>query len=175
MNGAHDRFGVRARTRRRRQHAGRREAALALRPSMAPTGPAPDRLRVATWNLNSLRARLGAVERLLDRTRPEILCLQETKAASLSEAAATAFADLGYEVTHVGAGSYNGGAILARHSLEDVRGSGGFDDEHLDREPRVVSCVVQVPEPLRVVSVYVPMAGPSTTGTTSTSSRSSSR
>jgi hypothetical protein len=50
----------------------RRLAALALRPSLSPTGPAPDRLRIATWNLNSLRARLAGVERFLDRMSPAI-------------------------------------------------------------------------------------------------------
>ena len=65
----------------------RREAALAARPGMSPQGPAVDRLRVATWNLNSLRARLPAVERLLDRARPDIVCLQETKAATVQPAA----------------------------------------------------------------------------------------
>jgi exodeoxyribonuclease-3 len=134
----------------------RREAALALRPSMSPTGPAPDRLRVATWNLNSLRARLPAVERFLDVARPDVVCLQETKAASLSDVAAAAFERHGYGATHVGSGSYNGVAILARHPLEDVRGSGTLDDEHLDREPRLVSCLVRAPERLRVVSVYAP-------------------
>jgi exodeoxyribonuclease-3 len=134
----------------------RRKAALALRPSLSPTGPAPDRLRVATWNLNSLRARLPAVERFLELTRPDVLCLQETKAACVSDEAAAVFAQHGYEVAHVGTGSYNGVAILARHPLEDIRSSGALDDEHLDREPRVVSCLVRVPEPLRVVSVYAP-------------------
>src|SRR5688572_18196969 len=108
----------------------RREAALALRPSMSPMGPAPDRLRVATWNLNSLRARLPAVERFLDLTRPDVLCLQETKTAQVSEAAAAAFSRHGYEATNVGAGSYNGVAVLARHPLQDVRSSGALDDEH---------------------------------------------
>jgi exodeoxyribonuclease-3 len=134
----------------------RREAALALRETMSPTGPATDRLRLATWNLNSLRARLPAVERFLDRARPDVLCLQETKAATVSDAAAAAFARHGYEVSHVGSGSYNGVAVLARHPVEDVRGSGTLDDEHLDREPRVVSALVRVPDPLRVVSVYAP-------------------
>src|SRR3954452_1113043 len=134
----------------------RRNAALALRSSSSPTSPAPDRLRVATWNLNSLRARLDGVARLLDRAQPDVLCLQETKAAQLSEAAIAVLEARGYEATHVGAGSYNGVAIAARHPLADVRSSGDFGDEHLDREPRLVSCVVQSPIPVRVASVYVP-------------------
>jgi exodeoxyribonuclease-3 len=82
--------------------------------------------------------------------------LQETKAGSVSPAATATFAEHGYEVAHVGAGSYNGVAVLARHPLDDVRASGALDDESLDREPRVISCLIYIPEPLRVVSVYAP-------------------
>jgi exodeoxyribonuclease-3 len=134
----------------------RREAALALRPSLSPPGPAPEHLRVATWNLNSLRARLDAVGRFLDHARPDVLCLQETKAADLSAAARAVFEDRGYHAAHIGAGSYNGVAVVARHPIRDVEASGGFDDEHLDREPRAISVVVETPSPVRAVSVYVP-------------------
>lgn len=134
----------------------RRNAALALRESMSPTGRAPDRLRVATWNLNSLRARLAAVERFIDRVHPDVLCVQETKAASLSEAAEAMFERHGYQATHVGAGSYNGVAVVARHPIDEMRHSGDLDDEHLDREPRMASCLVRTPTPVRVASVYVP-------------------
>jgi exodeoxyribonuclease-3 len=135
----------------------RREAALALRETMSPTAPAPDRLRVATWNLNSLRARLGAVERFLERAAPDVILLQETKAAALSDDARAVFERFGYATVHVGNGQYNGVGIAARHPLRDEQSSGAFDDEHLDREPRVASCVVDAPDTsLRVVSVYVP-------------------
>jgi exodeoxyribonuclease-3 len=134
----------------------RRRAALALRPTMSPSGPAPGRLRIATWNLNSLRARLAGVDRFLGRVLPDIVCLQETKAAELPAAATEVFDRHGYRVAHVGFGSYNGVAVAARHPLGDVRSAGAFDDEHLDREPRLLSCVVDCPEPVRVVSVYVP-------------------
>ena len=121
---------------------------------MSPPGPAAaGRLRIATWNLNSLKARLPAVERFVERTQPDILCLQETKAAQVSAPAAAMFERLGYEITHVGAGAYNGVAIAARQPLTDVIGSGDFGDEHLDREPRVISAVVGG---VRAVSVYVP-------------------
>jgi exodeoxyribonuclease-3 len=111
---------------------------------------------VATWNVNSLRARLAGVERFLERVAPDIVCLQETKTADLSDAARVLFDRLGYRVAHVGVGSYNGVAVAARHPISEIRSSGGFDDEHLDREPRLASCVVEVPEAVRVVSVYVP-------------------
>ncbi|MEY2458919.1 MAG: exodeoxyribonuclease [Acidimicrobiaceae bacterium] len=134
----------------------RRNAALALRPSLSPAGPAPERLRVATWNLNSLRARLAALERFLDRAQPDVLCVQETKATQLSDHALALLEGRGYHAAHIGAGSYNGVAVAARHPLTDIRSSGELGDEHLDREPRVVSCVVQSPTPIRVASVYVP-------------------
>jgi exodeoxyribonuclease-3 len=134
----------------------RREAALALRPSMSPPGPAPDRLRVATWNLNSLRARLDAVDRFLAHAEPDVLCLQETKAADLSDVARAMFAAHGYEAVHIGAGSYNGVAVAARHPIRDVEASGDFGDDHLDREPRLIAAVIEAPAPLRAVSAYVP-------------------
>src|SRR3954470_12593693 len=80
----------------------RRQAALALRPSLSPTGPAPERLRVATWNLNLSRPRLAGVERFVGRVAPAIVCLQETKTAELSDAARAVFDRLGYQVAHVG-------------------------------------------------------------------------
>jgi exodeoxyribonuclease III len=123
---------------------------------MSPAGPARDRLRVATWNLNSLRARLAGVERFIERVRPDVLCLQETKTARVSEQARTMFERLGYHVRHVGSGSYNGVAIATTAVPTDVEGSGDFDDEALDREPRLISCVITTPEPVRVVSVYAP-------------------
>lgn len=134
----------------------RREAALAQRPHLSPVGPAPGHLRVATWNVNSLRARAAALRRFLDRAAPDVLLLQETKAAQVAPAAAEVFADLGYHVAHAGDGGYNGVAIAARSPLVDVLASGELGDEHLDREPRVIAAVVAGPVPLRVVSVYVP-------------------
>src|SRR4051812_13138723 len=134
----------------------RRRVALALRPSLSPTEPAPERLRVATWNLNSIRARLPAIERFLERTYPDVICLQETKTAQLSTPVIDLFTRFGYQPSHVGQGSYNGVAVVARHPMDDIRSSGDFGNEHLDREPRVTSCIVWTPTPMRVASVYVP-------------------
>jgi exodeoxyribonuclease III len=134
----------------------RRQAALGRRVSMSPPGPAPDRLRVASWNLNSLRARVGAVDRFLERACPDVLCLQETKTAQLSELAVSMFERHGYTAVHAGGRSYNGVAVAARHPIADVQASGALGDEHLDREPRIIACLVDAPVPVRVASVYVP-------------------
>ena len=96
------------------------------------------------------------MERFLERTSSDVVCLQETKAPHLSDAATTVFHRHGYSAVHVGGRSYNGVAVVARHPIDDVQSSGDFDDVHLDREPRVVSCLVRTPVPIRVVSVYVP-------------------
>jgi len=111
---------------------------------------------VATWNVNSLRARIPAVELFLDRAAPDVLCLQETRAAQLSEVAMALFDRHGYRLAVVGVDSRNGVAVAARHEISDIVCSGGFGDEHLDREPRLVSCLVYCPTAVRVTSVYVP-------------------
>jgi exodeoxyribonuclease-3 len=134
----------------------RRLKALALRDTMSPSGPAPDRFRVATWNVNSLRARHSALARFLERAMPDVMCLQETKASALSDDAATMLTTHGYEVAYVGHGAYNGVAIASRHPMEGAQASGAMGDEHLDREPRLITCIVDGPVRVRIVSLYVP-------------------
>ncbi|MEA3185100.1 MAG: exodeoxyribonuclease, partial [Ilumatobacteraceae bacterium] len=134
----------------------RRLAALEARRTMSPSGPATERFRVGTWNLNSLRARLPAVIRFLERVEPDAMCLQETKATDVSDEAMAAFSELGYGYAHVGAGSYNGVTIIARHPIVDVERSGAFGNEVLDREPRLISCVIDAGRRVRIASTYVP-------------------
>jgi exodeoxyribonuclease-3 len=141
---------------RERRRLARRRAEIEARPTLSPPGRAPDRLRVATWNLNSLRARLPAVERFLDRAHPDVLLVQETKTASVPEPTVARFEHHGYRLVEVGAGTYNGVAVAARHALRDVRASGEFDCDVLDREPRLITGVVETDPPLHVASVYVP-------------------
>lgn len=123
---------------------------------MSPTSPAAGQFRVATWNVNSLRARATSLGLFLERARPDVLCLQETKAAQVAPAAAEVFAEHGYTVAYAGTNSYNGVAIASLHPFDHVVASAEFDNEHLDREPRLITCVVDMPSPVRVVSVYVP-------------------
>ena len=76
-------------------------------------------MRIATWNVNSLKARLEKVAWWLDRARPDVLLLQETK---LTDAAAPrdVFERWGYELAHYGQGRWNGVAIASRVGLADV-------------------------------------------------------
>ena len=76
-------------------------------------------MRIATWNVNSLKARLDRVRAWLERARPDVLLMQETK---LADAAAPkdAFRDMGYELAHHGEGRWNGVAIASRRGLAGV-------------------------------------------------------
>ena len=107
-------------------------------------------MRIATWNVNSLGARLGRVEEWIGYAQPDILCMQETK---LADAAFPhgAFATLGYETASHGDGRWNGVAIASRVGLSDVAvGMGSSDDDNGSRLIGAVCGGVQV------MSVYVP-------------------
>ena len=115
-------------------------------------------MRIATWNVNSVRTRLDQVCAWLDRERPEVLCLQETKVAD-ALFPLQAFEQLGYAVTISGQKAYNGVAILSLLPLEDVQvGLASLlpDDpeaERLGEQKRVLSARV---EGLRILNLYVP-------------------
>jgi exodeoxyribonuclease-3 len=119
-------------------------------------------VRIATWNVNSLKARLEKVTWWLERARPDILLMQETKLAD-AEAPVKVFRDLGYALAHHGEGRWNGVAIASRCGLEDVVANFGEplrpaatpetgDDEPL-AEARIVAASCGG---LRVVSLYAP-------------------
>ncbi len=74
-------------------------------------------MKIATWNVNSVRAREGHVARFLDRVRPDLLLLQEIKCEA-AQFPALAFKALGYDAAVVGQKSYNGVAILSRVPFE---------------------------------------------------------
>ncbi len=106
---------------------------------------------VATWNVNSLKARLPRIEPWLAEAGPDVLCIQETK---LSDSAfpAMAFAALGYETVHHGQGQWNGVAICSRVGIEDPV-SGFAEGIEPDPDARLVSATCGG---IRVHSVYVP-------------------
>jgi exodeoxyribonuclease-3 len=106
---------------------------------------------VATWNVNSLKARMPRVEAWLEDVAPEVVCLQETK---LADAAfpAMAFTALGYEAVHHGQGQWNGVAILSRVGIEDPV-AGFAEGIEPDPDARLVSATCGG---VRIHSVYVP-------------------
>ncbi len=107
-------------------------------------------MRLATWNVNSLSARLPLVLEWMEANDPDILCMQETKLADDAFPSA-AFAELGYESAHHGDGRWNGVAIASRVGLErPVCGLGSEEDVHGCRM-LAATCAG-----IRVHSVYVP-------------------
>jgi len=108
-------------------------------------------VRIATWNVNSLRARQPRVEAWLAEVQPDILCMQETK---LPDAGfpALAFEALGYTTAHHGQGQWNGVAVLSRVGIDDVH-PGFADDDAPDPEARLISATCGG---VRVTSIYVP-------------------
>ncbi len=109
-------------------------------------------MRLVTWNVNSLKARLERVLALLEDTAPDVCCLQETKLAD-SAFPGAAFQELGYEGVHHGNGRWNGVAILSRVGLCDVR-AGFLDDVPTSlAECRIVAATCNE---VRVLCVYVP-------------------
>lgn len=106
-------------------------------------------MKIATWNVNSLKVRLPHVLGWLESARPDVLCLQETKLAD-SDFPYAAIESAGYRAAAYGQRTYNGVAILACSELRDVTpGIPGFDDP----QSRVISARV---DGLCVVCVYVP-------------------
>ena len=107
-------------------------------------------MRIATWNVNSLNARMDRVEAWLVDLAPDVVCLQETKLAD-GAFPGLAFQALGYDSVHHGEGRWNGVAILSRVGLDDV--VHGFGPDDTDPEARLVWATCGG---VRVASAYVP-------------------
>jgi exodeoxyribonuclease III len=109
-------------------------------------------VRLATWNVNSLAARMPRVLEWLDQVQPDVLCLQETK---LAEPAFPhlEFTELGYTAATYGAGQWNGVAILSK--LEPAEVVRGFDEEPGFPDPEARALAITWRD-LRFWSIYVP-------------------
>jgi exodeoxyribonuclease-3 len=112
-------------------------------------------VRIATWNVNSLRSRIDRVEKLLERHDIDVLALQETKARE-DQLPLMGLQSMGYEVASAGFNQWNGVAILSRVVIEDVQvgfaGMPGFGDP-LAAEARAIGAVCGG---VRLWSLYVP-------------------
>lgn len=113
------------------------------------------RVRIATWNVNSVLARVPRLVEWLEQAGPDVVCLQETKVPA-DGFPAEAVTALGYEVAHHGEGRWNGVAVLSKLGLQEVvrgfAGDPGFPDA-ATTEARTLAATCG---PVRVRSVYVP-------------------
>lgn len=116
-------------------------------------------MRIATWNVNSIKQRLEHLLAFLQTVQPDVICLQELKCQS------EAFPMLeiesaGYNVAHLGQKSFNGVAILSKHPLEDIRI--GLPGDATDEQARYLEAVVTPVggAAVRVASIYLPNGNP---------------
>ena len=107
-------------------------------------------MRVASWNINSLRKRQDRLFAWLETTRPDVVCLQETKCPD-EQFPALALQSVGYRSAYHGEKSYNGVAILSNTEPRDVRAS--LCDEVVDPQARVIAATIAN---MRVFSIYAP-------------------
>ncbi|MFG1349359.1 exodeoxyribonuclease III [Xanthobacter autotrophicus] len=115
-------------------------------------------MRIATWNVNSVRQRLDHAVRWLGETRPDIVCLQEIKCQT-EAFPKEAFEALGYNVTVHGQKGFNGVALLSRLPLEDV--THGLAGDETDVQSRFIEAVVSVKGGVvRVACLYLPNGNP---------------
>ncbi|WP_435744198.1 exodeoxyribonuclease III [Nocardioides sp. SYSU DS0663] len=116
-------------------------------------------MRLATWNVNSLRSRIGRVEAFLERHDVDVLALQETKARE-DQLPLMGLQSMGYEVAHAGTNQWNGVAVVSRVGLEDVEV--GFPDMPGWGDPAAAPPVMESRAigatcgGVRVWSLYVP-------------------
>jgi len=114
-------------------------------------------MRIATWNVNSVNARLETVVRWFEEAKPDVACLQEIKCVD-EKFPTEAFERLGYNVAVHGQKTYNGVALLSKTPLEDVRR--GLPGDDSDEQARYIEALVSGPEPVRVGCLYLPNGNP---------------
>ena len=107
-------------------------------------------MKIATWNVNSIIARLPHVIRWLEAVEPDVLCMQETKCTD-DKFPFEEISKLGYCVSVFGQQSYNGVAILARKECADLQ-RGNYEDQE-GAHARLLAATI---DGIRIVNVYIP-------------------
>src|SRR5690606_26933381 len=115
-------------------------------------------MKITTWNINGIRARIEGALAYVREARPDVLCLQEIKTVD-EGFPALEFADLGYNIATHGQKGFNGVALLALHPLEDV--VRGLDGDNGDVQSRYIEATVTDGSlSVRVASIYLPNGNP---------------
>src|SRR5437762_6646699 len=107
-------------------------------------------MKIASWNINSLRKRQDRLSAWLETTKPDVVCLQETKCAD-EQFPVLVLQAAGYHSAYHGEKSYNGVAILSKRKPCDVRAS--LCDQIVDPQARVIVATI---DNVRVFSIYAP-------------------
>ena len=114
-------------------------------------------MKLATFNINGIKARAEALPAWLVAAQPDVVCLQEIKSVDEGFPRAV-FEDLGYLVETHGQKGFNGVAILSKLPLQDVRR--GLPGDAADEQARWIEAVVTGPRPLRICGLYLPNGNP---------------
>ena len=114
-------------------------------------------MRIATWNVNSVNARLENVLDWIREANPDVVGFQEIKCVD-EKFPREPFEDLGYNVLTHGQKAYNGVALLSKYPVEDVRR--GLPDGDGDEHSRYIEGVIGAPRPFRFASIYLPNGNP---------------
>ncbi len=115
------------------------------------------KMRIATWNVNSIKARLPTVLEVLKSIDADVICLQEIKCET-DAFPYMEIEELGYNCAVHGQKSYNGVALLSRHPLEDVEK--GLPGDDADEQARYIEALVLSDQPVRVGALYLPNGNP---------------
>ena len=113
-------------------------------------------MRIATWNINSVRTREDRVRDFLERADVDVLCLQETKC---TDSQFPDFSDTGYAQAHFGLHSFNGVAILSRVGIDNVKtdfGQPGFNKDLSAEQTLEARAIGATCDSVEVWSLYVP-------------------
>ena len=114
-------------------------------------------MKIATFNINGIKARIEALTAWLDAARPDVVLLQEIKSTD-ETFPRTPFEDRGYNLETHGQKSFNGVAILSRYPLEDV--SRGLPGDAADDHARWIEATVVGRHAVRVCGLYLPNGNP---------------
>lgn len=116
-------------------------------------------LKIATWNVNSIKQREASAAAWLKQAKPDVLCLQELKCLTEGFPRA-AFEDLGYNCAVLGQKSFNGVAILSKHPIDETVNA--LPGDGADEQARYLEAVISIPggKAIRVASLYAPNGNP---------------
>ncbi len=109
-------------------------------------------MKIATWNVNSVLARLPLVLKWLEAAQPDVLCLQETKCVD-AKFPASEFAEIGYTAEVFGQPTYNGVALLTRSNNSIVEVQRGFPEDDASAQARLIAAKIGG---INIVNVYIP-------------------
>lgn len=117
----------------------------------------PSDMKIATWNVNSVKARLPIVLDVLKAIDCDVVCLQEIKCET-DAFPYLEIEDLGYTCAVHGQKSYNGVALLSKHPIEDV--VKGLPGNEADEQARYIEALILCDNPIRVGGIYLPNGNP---------------